>query len=217
MPITIGAKRESDFTDPIGMLGDCHRRIERFLNVQVTLATREKGGPSPKSTGQPWRPACATSAKPPQSTPRMRKRACSRASAESTLPKRKPYWRESIPWNRITNAPGRPTMRWTDWDNVGSPVAGFPPKTHPGSPPCSTSWQSCIAITSPLKTPKSSPSPRAFFLPPTVRPWASKWRPDAVRERPPQRSNRGDPALHRAHRGSQALLLFRGEPVLGQP
>ena len=45
MPITIGAKRESDFTDPIGMLGDCHRRIERFLNVQVTLATREKGGP----------------------------------------------------------------------------------------------------------------------------------------------------------------------------
>src|SRR5665811_1780043 len=23
MPITIGAKRESDFTDPIGMLGDC--------------------------------------------------------------------------------------------------------------------------------------------------------------------------------------------------
>jgi hemerythrin-like domain-containing protein len=45
MPITIGAKRESDFTDPVGMLGDCHRRIERFLNVQVTLATREKGGP----------------------------------------------------------------------------------------------------------------------------------------------------------------------------
>ena len=41
MPITIGAKRESDFTDPVGMLGDCHRRIERFLNVQVTLATRE--------------------------------------------------------------------------------------------------------------------------------------------------------------------------------
>ena len=45
MPITIGAKRESDFTDPIGMLGDCHRRIERFLNVLVTVAAREKGGP----------------------------------------------------------------------------------------------------------------------------------------------------------------------------
>jgi hemerythrin-like domain-containing protein len=45
MPITIGAKRESDFTDPIGMLGDCHRRIERFLNVLVTVAARERGGP----------------------------------------------------------------------------------------------------------------------------------------------------------------------------
>ena len=45
MPITIGAKRESDFTDPIGMLGDCHRRIERFLNVLVVLAGQQNGGP----------------------------------------------------------------------------------------------------------------------------------------------------------------------------
>jgi len=45
MPITIGAKRESDFADPIGMLGDCHRRIQRFLNVLVTLAAQRQGGP----------------------------------------------------------------------------------------------------------------------------------------------------------------------------
>ena len=45
MPIVIGAKRESDFTDPIGMLGDCHRRIERFLNALLTVATCAKGGP----------------------------------------------------------------------------------------------------------------------------------------------------------------------------
>ena len=38
MPIVIGAKRESDFTGPIGMLGDCHRRIDRFLNVLVRVA-----------------------------------------------------------------------------------------------------------------------------------------------------------------------------------
>lgn len=44
MPIMIGAKRESDFTDPVGMLGDCHRRIVRFLHVLVSLATQEKGG-----------------------------------------------------------------------------------------------------------------------------------------------------------------------------
>jgi len=37
MPVQIGAKPESDFTDPVGMLGDCHRRIERFLGVLRTL------------------------------------------------------------------------------------------------------------------------------------------------------------------------------------
>ena len=45
MPIVIGAKRESDFGDPIGMLRDCHRRIERFLNALLTVATGAKGGP----------------------------------------------------------------------------------------------------------------------------------------------------------------------------
>ena len=45
MPIVIGAKRESDFKDPIGMLGDCHRRIERFLNALFTVANDAKGGP----------------------------------------------------------------------------------------------------------------------------------------------------------------------------
>jgi hemerythrin-like domain-containing protein len=45
MPIVIGAKRESDFSDPIGMLGDCHRRIERFLNALLTVATCAKGAP----------------------------------------------------------------------------------------------------------------------------------------------------------------------------
>ncbi|HEX3748878.1 MAG TPA: hemerythrin domain-containing protein [Bryobacteraceae bacterium] len=43
MPITIGAKKESDFTDPIGMLGDCHRRIERFLFVLQKLGIERQG------------------------------------------------------------------------------------------------------------------------------------------------------------------------------
>ena len=43
MPIVIGAKRESDSTDPIGMLGDCHRRIEMFLNVLVCVAEQVQG------------------------------------------------------------------------------------------------------------------------------------------------------------------------------
>jgi len=44
MPIVIGGKPESDFTDPIGMLGDCHRRIVRFLHVLVQLAAQKRGG-----------------------------------------------------------------------------------------------------------------------------------------------------------------------------
>jgi hemerythrin-like domain-containing protein len=45
MPVIIGQKRESDFTDPIGLLGDCHRRIVRFLGVLVALASGQNGGP----------------------------------------------------------------------------------------------------------------------------------------------------------------------------
>lgn len=45
MPIQIGGKRESDFGDPIGLLGDCHRRIERFLATLVVVATEAQGGP----------------------------------------------------------------------------------------------------------------------------------------------------------------------------
>jgi len=45
MPVLIGAKRESNFTDPIGMLGDCHGRIVRFLQVLVTPSSQASGGP----------------------------------------------------------------------------------------------------------------------------------------------------------------------------
>ena len=44
MPVVIGAKRESTFEDPIGLLGDCHRRVERFLGVLVKVASDARGG-----------------------------------------------------------------------------------------------------------------------------------------------------------------------------
>jgi len=44
MPVIIGAKPESSFADPIGLLTDCHRRIERFLAVLATVAERAHGG-----------------------------------------------------------------------------------------------------------------------------------------------------------------------------
>jgi hemerythrin-like domain-containing protein len=41
--IQIGAKPDSGFDDPIGMLKDCHRRIESFLQVLCLVADRARG------------------------------------------------------------------------------------------------------------------------------------------------------------------------------
>jgi hemerythrin-like domain-containing protein len=43
MSVQIGAKPDSGFDDPIGMLTDCHRRIEHFLAVLVLVADRAAG------------------------------------------------------------------------------------------------------------------------------------------------------------------------------
>jgi len=45
MPISIGATQESSFANPIGLLTDCHRRIERFLGVLVRVAAEARGRP----------------------------------------------------------------------------------------------------------------------------------------------------------------------------
>jgi hemerythrin-like domain-containing protein len=44
MPVIIGVS-ENSFENPIGLLSDCHRRIERFLQALITVATRAAGGP----------------------------------------------------------------------------------------------------------------------------------------------------------------------------
>lgn len=45
MPVSIGATQESSFANPIGLLTDCHRRIERFLGVLVRVTTEAGEGP----------------------------------------------------------------------------------------------------------------------------------------------------------------------------
>lgn len=45
MPVTIGGKPESGFDDPMGLLADCHRRIERFLFVLEQVGEQARGGP----------------------------------------------------------------------------------------------------------------------------------------------------------------------------
>jgi hemerythrin-like domain-containing protein len=42
MGIQIGAKPDSGFDDPIGMLKDCHRRIEHFLNIICVVVERAR-------------------------------------------------------------------------------------------------------------------------------------------------------------------------------
>jgi hemerythrin-like domain-containing protein len=43
MPITIGKKVESDYSNPLGLLSDCHRRIEQFLGVLIKVTSQARG------------------------------------------------------------------------------------------------------------------------------------------------------------------------------
>lgn len=43
MAVQIGAKPDSGFDNPLGMLSDCHRRIERFLQILCTVAVQASG------------------------------------------------------------------------------------------------------------------------------------------------------------------------------
>jgi len=43
MAVQIGARPDSGFDDPIGMLKDCHRRIESFLGILCVVVKRAQG------------------------------------------------------------------------------------------------------------------------------------------------------------------------------
>lgn len=43
MPVLLGAKHDSGFNDPLGLLSDCHRRIEKFLGILIVVADRSCG------------------------------------------------------------------------------------------------------------------------------------------------------------------------------
>ena len=45
MPIKIGQPRDHGFDEPLGLLSDCHRRIENFLQVLLAIAAQMNGGP----------------------------------------------------------------------------------------------------------------------------------------------------------------------------
>ena len=43
--IRIGGQADHGFDEPLGLLSDCHRRIEWFLNAMLRVSREEKGGP----------------------------------------------------------------------------------------------------------------------------------------------------------------------------
>src|SRR5574338_1627394 len=45
MPIQIGRPAEHGFDEPLGLLSDCHRRIERFLGAMLIIVKRSGGAP----------------------------------------------------------------------------------------------------------------------------------------------------------------------------
>ncbi len=45
MPIKIGQRPDHGFDQPLGLLSDCHRRIEHFLQVLIAIGHGAAGGP----------------------------------------------------------------------------------------------------------------------------------------------------------------------------
>ncbi len=45
MPLKIGQQPDHTFDEPLGLLSDCHRRIEFFLEVLIAIDGRAEGGP----------------------------------------------------------------------------------------------------------------------------------------------------------------------------
>lgn len=45
MPVILGSQPEHGFDEPLGLLSDCHRRIERFLTVLQNVVDQAEGKP----------------------------------------------------------------------------------------------------------------------------------------------------------------------------
>jgi hemerythrin-like domain-containing protein len=50
MRITLGARAEHGFDQPLGLLSDCHRRIESFLGMMIRVVERSGSGRKPLVT-----------------------------------------------------------------------------------------------------------------------------------------------------------------------
>ena len=178
MPIVIGAKRESDFTDPIGMLGDCHRRIEMFLNVLVRVAEQARG----ETLNEEQRGALETALRyfreaAPKHTadeeeslfPRLRR--IESADVRALMARIESLEEEHVCADR---SHGEVDSLGRLWLKDGTLPADQAARLLTLVAPTAGAF---IAITSRPKTMRSSPPPPRPYLPPTVRRSEVKWPP----------------------------------------
>jgi hypothetical protein len=111
MPIRRGAPPENSFDTPLGLLSDCHRRIERFLEQLLRVAETARGGALDAGQRAALGGRCATSGKPPCCTRRTRKRRCSPACAPRACRTPRRRWRPSNAWKPTTTVPTPPTPK----------------------------------------------------------------------------------------------------------
>ena len=92
MAIQIGAKLDSGFNDPIGMLKDCHRRIESFLGILCLVVERAQGRTLTDEERDGIESALDISERVDNATQRMRSSRFSHGCAKSLLMR----WSKSI-------------------------------------------------------------------------------------------------------------------------
>ena len=73
MAIQIGAKPDSGFDDPIGMLKDCHRRIESFLGILCVVVDRAQGRSLPTRSAWQFGQHCSISVRAGNAILRMKR------------------------------------------------------------------------------------------------------------------------------------------------
>jgi len=99
----IGQKKESDFSEPIGMLEDCHKRILYFLKTLVTLADIGRERPLSPTNAYLWKTRCGISASRRRIIPRTKKVPCFPGCVEAVLRKCVRSFQNLTAWNSITD------------------------------------------------------------------------------------------------------------------
>ena len=119
MAIQIGAKPDSGFDDPIGMLKDCHRRIESFLGILCVVVDRAQGRSLTTEESDAVKQPCNTSAPAANATRQMKKSR----SFPGCVNRMQARWRRLTGWKAIIAKRMICTCRLSGFIQPGSRLA----------------------------------------------------------------------------------------------